>query len=61
MVEPIVAFVAVLILFALFVWLGNVAEELLPLAAVPFGLVALYFVVRIIRWAWETPIPTWDR
>jgi heme/copper-type cytochrome/quinol oxidase subunit 4 len=61
MAEPIVAVVAILILLALFLWLGHVSEEILPLARIPFGLIAIYFLVRIIRWSWETPIPFLDR
>jgi len=57
MAEPIVAVVAILILFALLIGVGHVAEEAVPLAAVPLGLVAIYFLVRLIHWAWETPIP----
>ena len=57
MIEPVVAFVAILILYAILIGISWVAEDLVILAAPPLGIVAIYFLVRIIHWAWETPIP----
>ena len=57
MIEPVIAFVAILILYALLSGVSHIDEDLVVLAAPPLGLVGIYFLVRIIHWAWETPIP----
>jgi hypothetical protein len=57
MIEPVIAFVAILILYAILIGVSHIDEDFGVLATPPLGLVGIYFLVRLVHWAWETPIP----
>jgi uncharacterized membrane protein YuzA (DUF378 family) len=59
MLEPAIALGALIGFFFLDVVASSLLEESLWLYVAHFvlGAAALYCVVRIIHWAWETPIP----
>jgi hypothetical protein len=63
MAEPIISTLSLGLLWLLWVILDSTKDQSDTAAIIAtFGrpivlLIALYFLVRIIRWSWETPIP----
>jgi hypothetical protein len=58
--DPIVSVVAIIVLFFAATAILTMLEDRIitkGFVYVIFGAACLYFVVRFIRWAWETPTP----
>lgn len=63
-IEPIVAVAAIVILYVLLVICDAFTDDAFGMKVffgIVFGAAGLYFLVRIIHWAWVTPIPFLDK